>query len=487
MLFNSFSFLIFFPLVTILYFSIPHAYRWSLLLAASSVFYMAFIPVYILVLAVTIAIDYTAGLLIEKTEGKRRKVYLIASIVSTCSVLFLFKYFNFFNTNIAHLARFLHWNYSVESLSLILPIGLSFHTFQSLSYVIEVYRRKYPAERHFGIYALYVMFYPQLVAGPIERPGNLIHQFYERHTFDPNRVMDGLKLMVWGFFKKVVIADRLALLVDTIYRDPTQHAGLPLLAATLFFPVQVYCDFSGYSDIAIGAAQVMGFRLMDNFNRPFYATSVAEFWRRWHISLMGWFRDYVYIPLGGSRVGKWRRRFNVFFTFALSGLWHGASWGMVLWGSLNGIFIVLSTLTEGWRKKGVEVTRLARVPSFHRALQIGMTFCLFAFTMILFRASTFSEAWYVMTHLGTGLGDLAGLKMSVKSLYGSGLNRHELIIVFVSLGVMEFIQVLEKQAHMRQMFSGRSVVVRWSLYYVLVLFLIFFGEYNDHSFVYFQF
>src|SRR4030067_3418894 len=214
MLFNSISFLIFFPTVTILYFTIPHPYRWFLLLTASCIFYMAFIPIYILVLALTIVIDYTAALLIEKAEGEKRRWFLIMSIVSTCGVLFIFKYFNFFNANLSQLARFLHWNYSIESLSLILPIGLSFHTFQSLSYVIEVYRKNYKAEHHFGIYALYVMFYPQLVAGPIERPGNLIHQFYEPHTFDAQRVIDGLKLILFGFFKKMVIADKLAILVE---------------------------------------------------------------------------------------------------------------------------------------------------------------------------------------------------------------------------------------------------------------------------------
>ena len=487
MLFNSFSFLVFFPTVTLLYFLIPHAYRWLFLLLASCIFYMAFIPVYILVLALTIVIDYAAALLIERAEGRRRKWFLVVSVVSTCSVLFIFKYFNFFNANLSQLARWLHWNYPIEGLSLILPIGLSFHTFQSLSYVVEVYRKNYKAEHHFGIYALYVMFYPQLVAGPIERPGNLIHQFYEKHSFDGTRVVNGLKLMAWGFFKKVVIADRLALLVEQVYHDPTQYTGFPLMAAALFFAIQVYCDFSGYSDIAIGAAQVMGFRLMDNFNHPFYSPTVAELWRRWHISLMTWFRDYVYFPLGGNRVGRWRWYFNIFFTFTLSGLWHGANWGMVLWGSLNGIYLIVSHLTQNLRKRWVEWVGLNRFPVFHGGIQIAFTFFLFSFTLIIFRAKTLSDAWYVMTHLGSGLGDPGGVKASIKALYASGLNRYELIIAFVSIGLMEFIQIMEKQSKMRQMFSERPVLVRWTLYYALALFLIFFGEYNDHAFIYFQF
>ena len=487
MLFNSFSFLIFFPTVTILYFLIPHKYRWFFLLMASCIFYMAFIPIYILVLGLTIAIDYTAGLLIEKTEGRRKKLLLVISILSTCAVLIVFKYFNFFNSNLIQVAQFFHWNYPIGALSLILPIGLSFHTFQSLSYVIEVYRGNFKAEHHFGIYALYVMFYPQLVAGPIERPQNLLPQFYEKHTYDDQRVMDGLKLMLWGFFKKVVIADKLGIVVNQVYSDPAQYTGLPLIAGALFFGIQVYCDFSGYSDIAVGAAQVMGFRLRDNFNRPFHAPSSAEFWRRWHMSLISWFRDYVYIPLGGNRMGKWRWYFNIFFTFTLSGLWHGAGWGYVLWGSLCGCHLVFSDWTKNLREKWVQWVRLNRIPTFHKGFQIAFTFSLFCFTLIIFRSKTLSDAFYVMTHLGTGLGSLEGVKMSFKSMTNLGLDRHELIIVLVSIGLMEVVEGVESLRNMRQMFFGRPVLFRWVMYYVVILFLIFFGEYNDHAFIYFQF
>jgi D-alanyl-lipoteichoic acid acyltransferase DltB (MBOAT superfamily) len=469
--------------VTILYFLVPHAYRWLFLLVASCIFYMAFIPIYILVLGLTIAIDYTAALLIERSEGKRRKLYLIVSIVSTCTVLFIFKYFNFFNTNLAHVARFFHWNYSVENLSLILPIGLSFHTFQSLSYVIEVYRKNFKAEHHFGIYALYVMFYPQLVAGPIERPGNLIHQFYEKHFFDYQRVIDGLKLMLWGFFKKVVIADKLAMVVDKVYSNPTQYTGLPLMAAAISFAIQVYCDFSGYSDIAIGSAQVMGFRLRDNFDRPLFSASVAEFWRRWHISLMSWFRDYVYIPLGGNRVSRGRRYFNLFFTFSLSGLWHGANWGMVLWGSFNGLYVILSDFTVDLRKKGLASTRLDRHPMLHRGIGIAFTFFLFWFTLIIFRTKDLSDGFYVMTHLVTGLGNLHA---SFKSLYDV-IPRYELMTVLIAIAWMIFIEIVEKQEKMRRPFATQPILARWTIYYVLILSLIFFGEYHDQAFIYFQF
>ncbi len=301
MLFNSVQFLIFFPVVTALYFVLPHKYRWAMLLAASCIFYMVFIPAYILILASTIIVDYIAGIYIERSTGARRRLFLIISIISNVGFLAFFKYFNFLNGNIAFLARLIHWNYPINVLYIILPIGLSFHTFQAMSYTIEVYRGTQRAERHFGIYALYVMFYPQLVAGPIERPGRLIHQFYEEHHFDYVRVTSALKLMTWGLFKKVVIADRLAMIVNPVYNNPAQYNGMTLALATVCFAYQIYCDFSGYSDIARGSAQAMGFDLMDNFNRPYFAKSIAEFWKRWHVSLSTWFRDYVYIPMGGEQ------------------------------------------------------------------------------------------------------------------------------------------------------------------------------------------
>src|SRR6266436_9022498 len=271
MLFNSIDFLIFFPVVTGLYFLLPYRFRWILLLVASCVFYMFFIPVYILILFVTITIDYIAGLNIEKSKGKGRKLFLTLSVVSLCAFLFFFKYFNFFNANFAAMARFLDLRYPIPLVNIILPIGLSFHTFQSLSYVVEVYRRRQKAEHHFVTYATYVMFFPQLVAGPIERPQNLIHQFYEKHDFDYERITAGLKRMAWGFFKKLVIADRLALYVNDVYCAPRNFNGLQLSLATVFFAYQIYCDFSGYSDIAIGGAQVLGFKLMEKFNNPYHA------------------------------------------------------------------------------------------------------------------------------------------------------------------------------------------------------------------------
>src|SRR5262245_25802672 len=300
MLFNSLQFCVFFFVVTSLFFVLPHRWRWLLLLIASCYFYMAFIPVYILILGFTIVIDYIAGILIEDAQGKKRKFLLIASLIANVGVLFVFKYFNFLANSFTDLATALSGQQVAHiGLRIILPIGLSFHTFQSMSYTIEVYRGNQKAERHFGIYALYVMFYPQLVAGPIERPQNLLPQFRQNHNFDYQRVTSGLRLMAWGLFKKTVVADRLALFVNKIYAEPGSFDGPVLLLATLFFAFQIYCDFSGYSEIAIGSARVMGFNLMQNFDRPYHARSISEFWRRWHISLSTWFRDYLYFPLGG--------------------------------------------------------------------------------------------------------------------------------------------------------------------------------------------
>src|SRR5436190_15038625 len=325
MLFNSIEFALFFPLVCCLYFAAPLRLRVPLLLVSSCVFYMAFIPAYILILFLTIGIDYVAGIYIEKTQGRGRRAWLIGSIISTCAVLFVFKYYNFFMGSFVGFAQFFGWKPGNLAMNILLPIGLSFHTFQSLSYVVEVYRNRQKAEYNLVTYATYVMFFPQLVAGPIERPQNLLHQFREVHPFDYDRVTSGLKRMAWGFFKKLVVADRLALYVNDVYGAPQSHNGLQLMLATFFFAYQIYCDFSGYSDIAIGTARVLGFRLMENFNTPYYALTVSEFWRRWHISLSTWFKDYVYVPMGGSRVSRPRWMLNVLVKFGVGGLWHGAN------------------------------------------------------------------------------------------------------------------------------------------------------------------
>lgn len=349
MIFNSIHFLFFFTVVATVYFLLSPKYRWLLLLTTSCYFYMAFIPVYILIMALTVVIDYFAAIYIEISTGTKRKSFLILSLVANISILAIFKYFNFINQNFTALLGLMGVENPIGLMSIALPLGLSFHTFKAMSYTIEVYRGNQAAERNFGIYAAYAMFFPLLVAGPIERPQNLLHQFYEKHRFDYERIVDGLKLIAWGLFKKVVIADRLAIVVDHVYNSPQEHAGLSLILATIFFSFQIFCDFSGYSDIAVGTGRILGFRLMENFDRPYHARSVSEFWKRWHISLSTWFRDYLYIPLGGKRVSVPRWYFNLFFVFLVSGLWHGADWTFIVWGALHGFYIIFALITKNLR------------------------------------------------------------------------------------------------------------------------------------------
>lgn len=501
MLFNSLSFLIFFPIVTLLYFlgrppkGNSPGNRWLILLIASCIFYMWFIPQYIIILFVTIVIDYFAGMWIEDSKGEKRYWYLVGSIVSTCLVLFIFKYFNFFNANFKYIAEAFDLNYPIEFMNIILPVGLSFHTFQSLSYVIEVYRGNEKAERHFGIYSLYVMFYPQLVAGPIERPQNLLWQFRKDFEFDYDRVSDGLKLMAWGLFKKVVIADRLAILVNQTYSSPSEYLGLAHIISTVFFAFQIYCDFSGYSDIAIGSSQVMGFKLMDNFNRPYFSKTISEFWKRWHISLSTWFKDYLYISLGGNKCSKWRWQFNLFITFLISGLWHGSSWTYVAWGSLNGFYLVFANLTHDVRKK----IRNSIAPTDSPLLKyyrILVTFSLICFSWIFFRANSMSDALIVVRNIGKGWIELyenitsIGIKaFSVVHIFGPKvtINDRWLLLSFFLIAFLIFIHSIQRHSSIRHMLKNKPWWYRWGIYYSIVLLIVFLGVYGENQFIYFQF
>jgi alginate O-acetyltransferase complex protein AlgI len=491
-LFNSLQFAIFFPVVTLLYFALPHRWRGTMLLLASCVFYMAFVPAYIAILFVTILIDYVAGIKIEESTGERRRVWLIVSIVSTCAVLFIFKYFDFFNETAALAARSMGMEYAIPALKLLLPVGLSFHTFQSLSYVIEVYERRQTAERDFGLYALYVMFYPQLVAGPIERPQNLLHQFREKHEFDYDRVVAGLQLMAWGFVKKVVVADRLAELANRVYDAPREYTGLPLWIGTVAFAFQIYCDFSGYSDIAIGSAQVMGFTLMKNFDRPYIARSVSEFWRRWHISLSTWFRDYLYVPLGGNRVARPRWLANLFITFLVSGLWHGARWTFVVWGALHGAYLVASLLTADTRARIRAAIGAERHPTLLAAWQMGVTFVLVCVGWVFFRATSIADAWYVVSHLGSGLpSQLAALASgdatARRTLLFLDFEKTRLIIAVAAVLALLVVERLRGERPLRPRLASAPFVVRWAAYACAVLTIMTLGVFHSAKFIYFQF
>ena len=400
MLFNSIPFLIFFPVVTLLFFVLPHKFRWPLLLTASCFFYMFFKPEYILILAFTIVIDYIAGIMLENEPDKRRKKkFLILSIIANVGVLAVFKYYNFLNGNITGLALLFGMKNPIPALHMLLPIGLSFHTFQAMSYTIEVYRGQQKAERHFGIYALYVMFYPQLVAGPIERPQNMIHQFYAKQEFNYNNAVHGLNLIAYGLFKKIVVADRLSEYVNEVYGNIGNASSISAMLAVCFFSIQIYCDFSGYSDIARGTARFMGFDLMINFNRPYLATSISEFWTRWHISLSTWFKDYLYIPLGGNRAGRWKWYRNLLIVFMVSGLWHGANWTFLVWGALHGMYTLFAIFTSEVRGKLADTTGLNRLPGLLKFVNRLTVFVLVTFAWIFFRAESFDKASAVIHKL----------------------------------------------------------------------------------------
>lgn len=484
MSFISFQFIVFFILVTSLYFAIPHKFRWVLLLAASSIFYMAFIPKYILVLFAMIVIDYSMAILMDKTKGNFRRSLLTVSIIATIAVLFVFKYFNFFVGNAATLAKALNWNYSLRFLNIILPLGLSFHTFQSLAYVIEVYRKKQKVERNFGIYALYVMFYPQLVAGPIERPQNLLHQFYEKHSFEYSRVVSGLRLVLWGFFQKIVIADRLAIIVNKVYADPQSYNGTSLIFATTLFSFQIFCDFAGYSNIAIGVARVMGFNLMRNFDNPYGARTISEFWNKWHISLYSWFRDYLFIPLGGSRVSKARGVLNILIVFLVSGLWHGANWTFVVWGGLNGIYLIIYSLTKKTQERFARLIGLTKFKPLYISMQTLATFLLVSFSWIFFRAKDLAEARYIITHLFSGLDRWTDVIQGKLIL---GMPIKDLILVLLAIVFMQSILNLESKVNIQKVFSKKPIAIRWAFYYLILISILYYASTSQSQFIYFQF
>ncbi len=470
MLFNSIEFLLFFLIVTSVFFALPHRFRWIHLLLASCIFYCAFIPAYILILFFTIVIDYLAGIWIEGAGNAiTKKRYLTLSIIANLSVLFFFKYFNFFTENIN--AVLLSLGLVVEPLpylNIILPIGLSFHTFQAMSYTIEVYRGNQKAERHLGLYSLYVMFYPQLVAGPIERPQNILPQFKTPKKLVASEVFAGLHQITWGLFKKVVVADQFAIYCNSIYNNWELNTGLTLVLATYAFAIQIYGDFSGYSDIAQGSARVMGFKLMDNFHLPYFSKSVTEFWRRWHMSLSSWLRDYLYISLGGNRIGKTRTKINLFLTMTLGGLWHGASWNFAIWGLLNGAYLSAEKAVGiGSPKKW-----------YAKIFAAFATFNLICLTWVFFRASTFEQATGILKNIW-----FASPFWTVR-IQDTG--------IFASMIFGLTIMLLIELKWLRKTSAWQFFTVKnWfkSLFWILtlVIIIILFGVSGGDQFIYFQF
>lgn len=489
MLFNSLSFLIFFPAVFFSYWALPARLRPMLLLLASCYFYMAFVPQYVLILFYLIGLDYSMARLIEGAQGGHRKLFFTISLISTIGTLFVFKYFNFFNDNAAALASFLGWHYPLGALSLILPLGLSFHTFQSLAYVIEVYKGRYPAEKNLLNYSLYVMFFPQLVAGPIERPAHLLPQLKTAHTFDYARAVSGLQLMLWGFFKKLAVAGPLGVLVDFVYRNPESADGSVLLLAAVAFYFQLYADFSGYTDIALGSARMLGITLIENFNQPYLSRTTAELWRRWHISLSSWFRDYVYFPIA------WRRGAHnawiyaaILTTFALMGVWHGAGWNFLIMGALFGSYICFGMALKPWRDALAEAAGLNAVPRLRAALQILITFSFTVFAWIFFRTQTVGQALSVLEGIATRWSTSAFSYLTCSdycAFYQLGIGRKELLIAVLAVVGMMVYETATRRTPTPRLLASRAT--RWGIFYIIILWTLGFGYLVPQTFIYFQF
>ena len=498
MLFNSLEFLLFFPIVLLVCFILPSKIRYIWLLIASYYFYMCWNAKYALLLFFSTVVTYLCGLIMEwckKQEWDREKIVkskklaVAVGFVLNIGVLAYFKYSNFFLLNVQRVFRIFHIELNVQQLDILLPVGISFFTFQALSYIVDVYRDEIYAERNFLRYALFVSFFPQLVAGPIERSKNLLRQLATPPKFDVDNATEGVWLMLWGYFLKVVLADRIAIFVDTVYGGHEQYPGMYLVVATLLFAIQLYCDFYGYSVIAMGVARVLGYQLIDNFNAPFLSRSIAELWRRWHISLNTWFRDYLYIPLGGKRKGKVRQYINKIIVFFISGLWHGANWTFVTWGLLNGLYQMIGEALMPLRNKLVKILRLNRQSISHQLMQVIITFLLFDFTAIFFRADDMSHAFEILKSIVTVRNPWI---LFDGALYNCGLEQKNFTLMIWSiilLFVADFFKyrgVRIREIVKKQEWWFRCFCMAGSILFILLV-GIWGSAYNEAGFIYFQF
>ena len=498
MLFNSMDFLIFLPIVLVIYYIIPMKYKHIWLLISSYYFYMCWNAKYVLLIFVSTVITYLSGILIDKVEktwsdvdklGKYKKLILAISFVSNLGILFYFKYINFTLDIVTRILSKVNISINVPVFDVILPVGISFYTFQALSYSVDVYRGEVAPEHDFFRYALFVSFFPQLVAGPIERSKNLLTQLREPRKFDFGYAFDGILLMLWGFFLKIVLADRIAIFVDTVYGDCEHYQGIYLIVATVLFAVQIYCDFSGYSSIAMGTAKLLGIELMDNFNAPYLSTSVADFWRRWHISLTSWFKDYLYIPLGGSKKGSLRKYFNKMIVFMLSGLWHGAQLTFVVWGAINGLYQVIGEVLMPIRKKVSDIIGINRNSEGVYALSVLATFALVDFTWIFFRADSLGRAIYIIKSI---LNTENIWTLFDGSLYNCGLDEKNFRLMVIAVIILLIADILKRKGiRVREIILRQDGYIKCLVVSFSILLIMVFGKYgpayNAVNFIYFQF
>ncbi|MFH2204263.1 MAG: MBOAT family O-acyltransferase [Elusimicrobiota bacterium] len=480
MLFNSLLFAVFLPAVIAIYFLLPPRRRWILLLAASYYFYMCWKVEYILLILASTLIDYFAGLKMGALKSKSaRRPYLIFSLAANLGLLFAFKYLNFACASLEALFSRGNLLYDLPAFDVLLPIGISFYTFQTLSYTIEVYWGRIKPEKHLGMFALYVAFFPQLVAGPIERPEHLLPQLKKEQVFDYERLRAGLIRILWGFYKKLVIADRLAVFVDTAFGAPASASPADLLLAAYCFTFQIYCDFSAYTDIAIGSARIMGYDLTENFNRAYTARSISEFWRRWHISLSTWIRDYLFVPLyirwaaADGAAARAAHTLILMAVFLASGLWHGANWTFAVWGAYHGLLLVLDAKIE---LKSLGDSFAAR------AFKTLFTFHLVGVGWILFRAESLRSAWLIIRKI---LSAPAALVRGFS--FGPVWSEHDFTTVLCALAAMEAVYLLAGREDIERSIARRGVLIRWSFYLAATWAVLLLGEFTSQEFLYFRF
>lgn len=498
MLFNSLHFLIFFPIVVAVYYLIPQKVRSYWLLAASYYFYMCWNAKYVVLLLFSTIVTYVSGIMLErygqsdieeKSKIRHKKLCIAVSFTLNLAVLFVFKYLNFGMESLQQVFAQLHITLNVPKVDLLLPVGISFYTFQALGYTMDVYRGEIYAEKNFFRYALFVSFFPQLVAGPIERSKNLLCQLDRPAKPDFDRLRDGFFLMLWGYFLKVVLADRIAVFVDTVYGDFETYTGVYLIVATILFAIQIYCDFSGYSVIAMGAAKILGIQLMENFNAPYLSVSVADFWRRWHISLSYWFRDYLYIPLGGNRKGKFRKYSNLLLTFGVSGLWHGADWSYVIWGLLNGIWQIIGDILTPFKKKMAGILDIKQDSLSHRVLRTITTFFLVDITWVFFRADSAFSALRIIKRMVTAKNHWVWFD---GSLYECGLNQKNFSLMIWGILLLFVVDICKyKGIKLREVLARQDDWAQSLSVVAAVLGILLFGMwgagYDAANFIYFQF
>lgn len=487
MLFNSLTFLIFLVCILSLYYILPYKYKWYLLLIGSCIFYMAWRIEFIFLILFSSFFNYYIGLLIEKYEDKSKTI-LTTGLIINFVILFIFKYSIFINHSFMSIYNYFNISYPIKDFDIVLPMGISFYTFQATSYTIDIYRKRYKAEKNILKVTLYIMFFPQLVAGPIERADNLLNQLFLNHKFNIYNISMGIKIMLIGYFKKIVIADRIAILVNTVYNSPYDYNGISFIIATIFFAIQLYCDFSGYSDIAIGCAKLFNINLMENFKSPYFSKSIKEFWTRWHISLSTWFKDYLYIPLGGNRKGIIRTYFNLMITFLVSGIWHGANWTFILWGGLNGFYQIIGDLKNRFLKSINFNIKNKYINSFFNIFRILITFSLICFSLIFFRANTVKDAFYIINNLFSDIQNVNNIQYLYNISTQLGLNIFEILMATTCIIILFIIEIFEYKQRIYITLNKLPFIIRFIFYYIITIIILSMGVFsNAGQFIYFQF